>query len=208
MLRLHHSPMACSLASRLALIESGLPHEVAIVNTARGEQKTEAYLRINPRGKVPALETDNGILTESAAILPFIADLVPEKRLFPAAGSFARAQGHSWLAFLSSTLHPAFRAAVFPLEGCDGEAVRQACLAQLVAAYRDADRCLEGREHVLDAFGMCDLYTLVFALWRMAPGLQGKLPALPNLDRLQVGLLARPELAAAVSEDMKLRTAG
>jgi glutathione S-transferase len=200
--------MACSLASRLALIESRLPHQVVIVNTARGEQKTEAYMHINPRGKVPALETDDGVLTESAAILAYISDLVPAKGLLPAPGTFARAQGQSWLAFLSSTLHPAFRAVVFPVEGCDGDVARQASFARLVAAYQDADRCLEGREHVLDAFGMCDLYMLVFALWRMAPGLQGKLPALPNLDRLQAGLLARPGLAAVVSEDMKLRTAG
>ena len=70
MLRLHHAPMACSLATRFTLAEAGLPHDIAIVRTARGENRTAAYLAINPRGKVPALETDDGVLTESTAILP------------------------------------------------------------------------------------------------------------------------------------------
>ena len=83
MLRLHHAPMACSLASRFALAEAGLAHEVAVVRTARGENRNEAYLRVNPRGKVPALETDQGVITESTAILPFIADLAPEADLLP-----------------------------------------------------------------------------------------------------------------------------
>jgi glutathione S-transferase len=95
MLRLHHAPMACSLASRFALALSGLPHEIAVVRTTRGEQKTPAYLRINRRGKVPALETDQGVLTESTAILPYIADLAPDAGLMPAAGTFQRAQAQS-----------------------------------------------------------------------------------------------------------------
>src|SRR5438874_11109244 len=103
MLRLHHAPLACSLACRLALHVSGLPHEVALLNMARGEHKSPAYLRINPRGQVPALEADAGVLIESTAILPYISDLAPEERLFPQPGSFARAEGQAWLSFLSST---------------------------------------------------------------------------------------------------------
>src|ERR1700741_4404601 len=105
MLRLHHAPMACSLASRLALLEADLPHEIVFVDTLAGEQRTDAYRRVNPRGQVPALQTPDGVLVESAAILPYIADLAPEKCLFPPAGSFDRAQGQAWLSFLSSTLH-------------------------------------------------------------------------------------------------------
>jgi glutathione S-transferase len=198
--------MACSLASRFALVEAGLPHEIVVVRTWNGEQKTDAYRRINPRGKVPALETDDGVLTESTAILPFIADLAPEKQLFPIAGTFARAQGQAWLSFLSSTLHVAIAAAMFPPEGCDAEAAQAAAVNRVIAAFQDIDDHLAGRNYLLDAFSVCDLYLLVFSLWRAAPALGGKLPAFPNLDRLQQTLFARPGLAPVVGDDMKTRS--
>jgi glutathione S-transferase len=205
MLRLHHAPMACSLASRLALVESGLDHDVAIVHTAKGEQNTPAYRRINPRGKVPALETDEGVLTESTAILPFIADLAPERQLFPAAGTFARAQAQAWLSFLSSSLHTALRDAMFPAPGCDNDEARTASAQKAATVLGELDTHLKGRDHILDAFSVCDLYLLVFLLWRASPALAGKLPAFANLDRFQQQPFSRPVLAAIVGEDMKLR---
>jgi glutathione S-transferase len=206
-LRLHHAPMACSLASRFALTEAGLPHEVAFVRTWKGEQKTEAYRRINPRGKVPALETGQGVITESTAILPYIADLAPEKGLLPGAGTFQRAQAQAWLSYLSSTLHVALSAAMFPLDGCDNDAARATALARVIEVFTGLDQHLEGRDHLLDSFSVCDLYLLVFVLWRAAPGLGDRLPALPNLDRFQQNLFAeRPNLAMMVGEEMKLRS--
>jgi glutathione S-transferase len=206
-LRLHHAPMACSLASRFALAEAGLPHEVAIVRTWKGEQKTDAYRRINPRGKVPALETEQGVITESTAILPYIADLAPERALLPEPGTFQRAQAQAWLSFLSSTLHVALSAAMFPIDGCDNEVAKQAALARVIDAFTGLDRHLEGRDHLLERFSVCDLYLLVFVLWRGAPGLAQRLPAFSNLDRFQQNLLAqRPNLAMMIGEEMKLRS--
>jgi glutathione S-transferase len=202
MLRLHHAPMACSLASRFALLEAGVPHEVAIVRTWRGENKAEAYLRINPRGQVPALETDEGVLTESTAILPYIAGLVPEKALFPAEG-FARARGQAWLSFLSSTLHASIAGVMFSPEGSDAKA---ASLARLIAAFQDIDNHLGDHSELLAQFSVCDLYLAVFALWRASPALAGKLPPLPNVDRLQQKVLARPGFLAVIGEDMKMRS--
>jgi glutathione S-transferase len=175
------------------------------VDTARGEQKSAAYLAINPRGQVPALETDEGVLTESTAILPYIADLAPEKRLLPPAGTFARAKAQSWLSFLSSSLHVALARAMFPLPGCDSAEAHAAALARVIGAYQDVDAHLAGRDDLLDAFSVCDLYLLVFGLWRAAPALAGKLPRLPNLDRVQQNLLARPGLGVIVAEEMQLR---
>jgi glutathione S-transferase len=202
MLRLHHAPMACSLASRFALLEAGIPHEVAIVRTWRGENKSETYLQINPRGQVPALETDDGVLTESTAILPFIADLVPEKALFPS-GGFARAHAQAWLSYLSSTVHAAISAAMF---SPDGSEAKTAALARLGAAFQDIDGRLGERSELLEQFSVCDLYLAVFALWRASPTLAGKLPPLPNVDRLQQRVLARPGYLAVIGEDMKMRS--
>lgn len=208
MLRLHHAPLACSLASGLALIESGLPFELMFVDTQAGEQKTAAYLRINPRGQVPAVETDKGVLTESAAILPYIADLAPEGALLPRTGTFARAQAQAWLSYLSSSLHPSAAAVMFPPEGGDNDVARAAAQARLAAAFQSIDAQLAGRDHLLDDFSVCDLYLFVFSLWRGAPALAGQLPPLPNLDRFQQKILARPGIAGIVSEEMQLRTKG
>jgi glutathione S-transferase len=194
--------MACSLASRFALVEAGLPHEIVVVRTWNGEQKADAYRRINPRGKVPALETDDGVLTESTAILPFIADLAPEKP----AGTFTRAQGQAWLSFMSSSLHVALAAAMFPPKGCDAEVAQATAIARVTATFQDIADHLAKQDHLLDTFSVCDLYLLVFSLWRAAPALAGKLPAYPNLDRLQQTLFARPGLAPVVGDDMKTRS--
>lgn len=206
MLVLHHAPMACSLASRFALAEAGLAHEVAVVRTALGENRQPAYLAINPRGKVPALQTERGVITESTAILPYIADLVPDAALLPPAGTFERAQAQSWLSFLSSTVHAAYTGALRAeaFEGCDPEAVRKVHLARLATALQEIDAHLATQDHLLGAFSLCDLYLLVFLLWRGAPAVAGKLPALPNLDRFQQRMLARPALAGVLGEDMKL----
>jgi glutathione S-transferase len=203
MLRLHHAPLACSLASRLALAESGLTYEVVFVDT-----KSDAYRRINPRGQVPALETDEGVLTESTAILPYVADLAPEKGLFPAAGTFARAKAQAWLSFLSSSLHVSLARALFPPPGCDSDEAQAGALTKVAAAFQDADAHLEGRDHLLDELSVCDLYLFVFGLWRMAPALQGKLPPLPNIDRVQQTLLARPGFGAIVGEELQRRQGG
>jgi glutathione S-transferase len=192
--------LACSLASRLALAESGLAHEVVFADT-----KSPAYRKVNPRGQVPALETDEGLLTESTAILPYVADLAPETRLFPPAGTFARAKGQAWLSFLSSTLHVALARAMFPASGCDNDEAKAAALAKVNAAFQDVDAYLDGRDHLLDDFSVCDLYLLVFGLWRAAPALAGKTPPLPNLDRVQQKLLARPGVGAILAEEMQLR---
>jgi len=208
MIRLHYAPMACSLASRFALLEAGIEHDVAFVHTTRGEQLTEAYRRINPRGKVPALETDAGVLTESTAILPFIADLAPERGLMPPAGSFARAEAQAWLSFLSSSLHVAMRAAMAPAPGCDSAEAQAAAVERVAGVLGELDAHLAGREWILDGLSVCDLYLGVFLLWRAAPGLAGNLPAFPNLDRFQQQLFSRPALAAILGEEMRLRMQG
>jgi len=205
MLRLYHSPLACSLACRLALAESGLAHEIVFVNTRKGEQHNDAYRRVNPRGKVPALETSGGVVTESSAILPLIADLAPEKRLLPPAGTVERAKAQSWLAYLSGTLHPALSASLFPdrFEGCDAAAIRTHFLKVALGAFKDIDAHLSKQVTLLGAFSVADLLLTVFSLWRRGPGLAEALPELPNLDAFTQRILARPLVGPIVGEEMK-----
>jgi glutathione S-transferase len=206
-LTLHHSPFACSLASRFALAESGLPHEIVLVDLGAGAQHDPEYRAINPQGKVPALVTDEGVLTESTAVLPYIADRVPEMQLFPQCGTFARAKAQSRLSYLSSTVHAAFTGAFrperFTTDADAIEATRAAFMERVGQALAPLDAHMADREFLLDAFGVCDLYLLIFLTWRGSPAVAGKLPAFANLDQLQQRLLARPALAAAMGADMQ-----
>jgi glutathione S-transferase len=207
---LYHSPMACSLASKLALAESGLPHTVELVRTSRGEHQTAAYLAINPAGKVPALSVDGTILTESTAILPLIADLAPDAGRLPT-DRLARAQAQSLLSFISNSVHAAFTPCMFParLAGdANPEAVRAAALERLSHALLLLENRLGDREHLLDAFSVCDLYLTVFLGWRASPAVAGKLLDTPRLDALQGRVLRRPRIGPAFVEDIALRQEG
>lgn len=106
MLKLYYAPNTCALASLVTLEEAGAEHEISRVDFSREEQRGADYLAINPKGRVPALETDDGIITETPAILTFIAQSFPEANLIPAdAYGFARVQEFN--SYLCATVHPA-----------------------------------------------------------------------------------------------------
>jgi len=109
-MKLYYLKGACSLASHIALCESGLPFEVASVDRAtRIASDGVEFNKLNPKGYVPALELDNGeLLTENAAVLQYIADLVPARKLAPAAGTMERYRLQEWLAFVNSEVHKSF----------------------------------------------------------------------------------------------------
>ena len=105
-LTLYYAPGTCAQAVRIALHEAGAPHEAVRIDFAAAEQRSPAYLAVNPKGRVPALRTEHGVLTETPALLACVAQRFPEARLAPAdAFGFARMQEfHSYLA---STVHVA-----------------------------------------------------------------------------------------------------
>ena len=115
-MKLYFSPAACSLSPHIALCEAGLPHTVVQVDLKTNKTATDAdYLRINPKGYVPALQFDDGsVLTEGPAIVQWIADQVPEKRLAPPAGTMERYHLIEWLNFISAELHQTMAALFKP----------------------------------------------------------------------------------------------
>ncbi len=108
MYTLFYSPNACSLASHIALAESGLPYEVRRVNFAENEQRSPEYLKRNPNGRVPALATGRGTLIESPAILAFIAQVAPQAKLAPLDDPFEFARMQGFNSFIASSLHVAY----------------------------------------------------------------------------------------------------
>lgn len=100
-----YGPKTCALASRIALEEAGAAYEPVRVDFASGEQTKPTYLAINPKGRVPALVTDRGVLTENVAILAFVAQSRPDKNLAPLSDPFAFAEMQAFNAYLASTVH-------------------------------------------------------------------------------------------------------
>src|SRR5919112_1816051 len=107
MLTLYYSPGACSMASHITLEEARAEYGPMVGSTAKGEQRTPEYLAINPRGKVPSLRTETGVLTENVAILSYVSKRFPEANLLPE-DPFEQARCISFMAWLSNTVHPAF----------------------------------------------------------------------------------------------------
>ena len=107
MLKLFYAPGSCALASHIALEEAGADYTGHRVDTMGGEQRKPEYLAINPKGRVPALATDRGVLTENPAILTFIAQSFPKAKLAPFDDAWAYAQVQSFNAYLCATVHVA-----------------------------------------------------------------------------------------------------
>ena len=105
-LTLYYAPGTCAQAVRIALHEAGAPHEAVRIDFAAAEQRSPAYLAVNPKGRVPALATEHGTLTETPALLAYVAQRFPEARLAPTdAFGFARMQEFN--SYLASTVHVA-----------------------------------------------------------------------------------------------------
>jgi glutathione S-transferase len=168
MLTLYYSPGACSLAPHIALEEAGASYALQLVSIPKGEQQAPEYLNVNPRGKIPALRTDEGVLTENVAILTYIARTFPQAGLLPeAAIDMARISHMAWL---SNTVHPAFTHIVRPGRFATDEAAQ----ANLKAVghesawklLQEIDGLLAGRDWVLGSrYSVADPYTLVIYGW-------------------------------------------
>ena len=107
MLKLFYALGSCSLASHIALEEAGADYELVAMSTKAGDQRTPQYLAINPKGRVPALVTDRGVLTETPAILAYVAQSYPAAKLAPLDDPFAFAEAQAFNSYLCATVHVA-----------------------------------------------------------------------------------------------------
>jgi glutathione S-transferase len=107
MLKLYYAPGTCALASHIALQEAGAAYTAEQIDFKGNQQNSPEYLAINPKGRVPSLVTDRGILTETPAMLAFIAQSFPQAKLAPLGDAFAFAQVQAFNSYLCSTVHVA-----------------------------------------------------------------------------------------------------
>src|SRR4051812_40966723 len=170
MMKLFYSPGACSLASHIALEEAGADYELARVDLKGGEQRRPEYLAINPKGRVPALVTDKGILTEDPAILGYVAQTHPEAGLADNDNAFAFGAMQAFNVFLASSLHVAFAHAFRPERYAEGEAAFTGVKAKVPQALDEyfgiVEEKLAGGPWVMGVrYTVADPYLYVFTRW-------------------------------------------
>ena len=200
---LYFSPLACSLATRIALYEAG-----AEANFLEVDPKTKVvrhdgsdFRKVNPLGLVPTLRTDDGlVLTENAAILQYVADKFPQAGIATGPGT-DRSRLHQWLCFIGTELH---KGLFLPLLDRKAPAEMKAYTLEKYLSRLDyLDKYLEGREFLLDRFSVADAYLVTVINWTMAtPPIE--LAKWPVVKAYYERLRARPSIAKAVAEEFEL----
>jgi glutathione S-transferase len=207
MLTLYYSPGACSMASHITAEESGLPYETKQIQTSKGEQKTPEYLKINPRGKVPALMLDDGsVLTENTAILTYLAKRAADKNLLPKDAA-AEARCLSMMAWLSNTVHPAFthifRPGNFSEDAAAHDGIKAVGKKTFWERLQEIDGLVAGRQWMQGAqFTTCDPYALVFYGWAARVELPVK--ELKNYTAWKDRMLQRPGVRKILEREQNI----
>lgn len=175
MLTLFHAPGTCSLASLITLNEAGLDHSVHVVNFAANEQRQPEFLAVNPKGRVPALKTDRGIITETPAILIYLAQSAPKAGLAPLDDPFALAELQSVNAYLCSTVHVAHahrpRGSRWADEPSSIEDMKRRVPGNMAECYRLIETSMLKGPWVLgDNYSVADAYLFTISRWLEADG--------------------------------------
>ncbi len=206
-LTLFFSPRACSLACHIALEESGLPFKVRNTKIRQGEHKAAEYLRVNPWGKIPALQIDGEVLTEAHAILSYIGDTAPaDKNLIPRNDPLLRARAHEWMNFLSGSVHIAFRPLFRPNYLIGEESLypqlREVGVPIFQKTLLEVDKRLQGREWALgDRYSVCDPYLFVFYMWSQRQDVVEYSPDLPTWKALWERIFERDATHRALATE-------
>ncbi|MGY0573138.1 glutathione binding-like protein [Bradyrhizobium sp. RDM12] len=206
MLQLYFSPMACSLASRIALMEAGLDASYHLVHLAT---KTVAdgdsdFRSISPKGAVPVLVLENGErLTECAAVLQYIADLAPERGLAPPPGEADRYRLQEWLSFIGAEIHKAFLFPTFWYKDEGSLAKPRARIGQTLSVPAEH---LADREFLVgQRFTVADAHLAWALLLLRAAGVD--IAQWPSLSAYLERMRARPLVREAIATEMALRKA-
>ncbi len=205
MLKLYYSPGACSLASHIALEEAGPKYELHRVDMKSNQQRSPEYLKLNPKGRVPTLVTDRGILTESPVILGYIAQTFPEAKLAND-DSFAFADMQAFNLFLTATVHVAFAHVFRPTRYGDGDETAAAMKVKASASIDEYFAMIEGkmsdgRPYVQGGqYTISDPYLLVFSRWLDRAGL-GPVEKFERVAAHRKRVEARPAVQRALAAE-------
>ncbi len=202
---LYYTPHTCALASHIALEQAGADYQARRVDFGKDEQKAPEYLRVNPKGRVPALVTSQGILTETPAILAFVAQSFPRAGLAPLDDPFAFAQVQSFNSYLCATVHVAHSHRMRGDRWADDPAAIEAMKRKVP---QSVGQCFDLIERELlrgpwvmgPAYGICDMYLFTLAQWLEADGVD--LARLPRVADHRRRMSENPVVARVVAAEL------
>lgn len=205
MLTLYYAPNTCSLASHIALEDTGAEYELRRIDFRTTEQQSTDYLRINPKARVPALATSRGVLTETPAMLVFIAQSYPGAKLAPLEDAFAFAELQSFNSYLCSTVHVAHAHRMRGYRWAD----EQTSFADMKRKVPQSvggcfalieDILLKGPWVMGDRYTIADPYLFTLAQWLEADGVD--LSRLPRVIEHRSRMAERPSVIKAIAEEL------
>ena len=175
MLTLYYAAGTCALATHLALEYSGGPYEAIRIDFSKQQQQSPEYLRINPKGRVPALVTERGILTETPALLQFVAQSFPASKLAPLDDPFMLARCNEFNSYLCATVHVAHAHKGRGYRWVDDEAaiaaMKQKVPQTMAACFDLIEREMVKGPWVLgEQFSICDPYLFTISGWLAGDG--------------------------------------
>jgi glutathione S-transferase len=170
MLKLFYAPRTCALASYIALEEAGAEYEALRIDFKANQQQSPDYLAINPKGRVPALMTDRGVITETPAILAYIAATHPASGLAPLDDPFAFAEVQAFNSYLCSTVHVGHAHGIRGYRGADHPAALEAMKAKVQQNMTDYFDVIERRMFrgpwvMGESYSIADPYLFTVAGW-------------------------------------------
>lgn len=199
-LTLHLAPGTVALASHAALEEAGAPYDLHWLDFKKADQQSEAYLAINPKGRVPALITDQGILTETIAILEWIVATHPQAGLLPA-DPWQAARARETMTYLASTMHIAHAHKMRGHRWSDDTAAQATMTAKVAENMADCAAYLEERQTgdwVAETFSIADIYVWTILRWLEGDGVP--MAGFPRMQALFNRVAARPAIAKVAAQ--------
>jgi len=205
MMKFFYAPITCSLASHIALEEAGAEYEAIRIDFTKADQKKPDYLAINPKARVPALVTEQGVLTETPALLVYIAQRYPASKLAPIEDPFALAEVQAFNSYLCSTVHVAHAHRMRGYRWADDEAAFESMRRKAPQAVAECFSLIE-RDMLREPFVMgdtltvCDFYLFTLAQWLEADGVD--IESLPKVKDHRRRISERPSVKKVVAAEL------
>ncbi|MGE0850142.1 MAG: glutathione S-transferase family protein [Hyphomicrobiaceae bacterium] len=205
MLKLYYAANTCALASHIALEETGADYQAVRIDFRADEQRKPAYLAVNPKGRVPALATDEGILTETPAILAYVAQTFPKARLAPLDDAFAFARVQAFNSYLCSTVHVAHAHRVRGYRWADDPAAIKEMQRKVPQSVGECFSLIE-REMLAgpwvmgEAYTVCDPYLYTISQWLDGDGVD--IARFPKVQDHSRRMNARPAVKKALAAEL------
>jgi len=204
MLKLYYAPGTCALASHIALEEAGAAYTTERLDFKSNQQTSPEYLKVNPKGRVPALVSDHGVLTETPALLAYIAQSFPQAKLAPLDDAFAFAQVQAFNSYLCSTVHVAHahkgRGYRWAAEETSFADMKRKVPETMATCFALIERdILKGPWVMGEQYTICDPYLYTIAGWLEGDGVD--LAKLPKVAAHRRRMEERPAVATVLAEE-------